>query len=57
MKQTRPSTTFIMQHSEWLAQFDGGELLSKMLGLCESAGIYIVDKNQQVLYWSLGMEK
>lgn len=56
MKQSSPSSAFVRYHSEWLAQFDGGELPSKMLGLCGSAAIYIVDKNQQVLYWSLGME-
>lgn len=56
MRQTRPSAIFVRQHLEWLAQFDSGELLSTLLDLYQSAGIYIVDKNQQVLYWSLGME-
>jgi transcriptional regulator with PAS, ATPase and Fis domain len=56
MKQIRPSATFFSQHSEWLAQFDCATLLAKVLDLYESAGIYIVDKNQQVLYWSLDME-
>ena len=56
MKQTKPSTLFIRQNAEWLAQFNSMELLSKILDLNESAGIYIVDKNQQVLYWGQGME-
>ncbi len=57
MKQTRPSTDFVRQHSAWLAQFDNPTLLAKLLDLCGSAGIYVVDKNQQVLYWDLGLEK
>ncbi len=57
MKQKNQSAAFVIDHSAWLAQFDCATLLSKMLGLCEPTAIYIVDKNQQVLYWSLGMEK
>ncbi|MDD5580928.1 MAG: sigma-54 dependent transcriptional regulator [Methylobacter sp.] len=57
MKQSSPSSAFCSHYSEWLAQFDNAALLSNLLDLCESTCIYIVDKNQQVLYWSLGMEK
>lgn len=57
MKQTSPSIDFVRQHCAWLAQFDSPTLLAKLLNLCESAGIYVVDNRQQVLYWSLGMEK
>lgn len=57
MKQTRQVETFCRHQAEWIAQFDNTTLLSTMLNLCESSAIYIVDKNQQVLYWSLGMEK
>jgi PAS domain-containing protein len=57
MKQIKQSATFFSQHSEWLAQFDCTTLLLNLLDLYESAGVYIVDKNQQVLYWSLGLEK
>ncbi len=32
-------------------------LLSTILDLYEFVGLYIVDKNQQVLYWSLGLEQ
>jgi transcriptional regulator with PAS, ATPase and Fis domain len=56
MKQIKQSATFFSQHSEWLAQFDCTTLLSNLLDLYESAGVYIVDKKQQVLYWSLGLE-
>ena len=41
---------------DWLAQFDNNALLFKMLDLCHSTNFYIVDKNQRVLYWSVGME-
>ena len=53
MKQT---ASFSENNPIWLAQFDGTTLLVKMLALCDSAPVYIVNGNQQVLYWSLGME-
>ncbi len=56
-KKQSAALAFVSDHAAWLAQFDSATLLSKMLDLCESVGIYIVDKNQQVLYWSKGMEK
>jgi transcriptional regulator with PAS, ATPase and Fis domain len=57
MKQINQSAAFVISHSTWLAQFDCATLLSKMLGLCEMTAIYIVDKNQQVIYWNPGMER
>ncbi len=57
MKQVTQTAVFFSQYSEWLAQFDCAALLSNLFDLCESTAIYIVDKNQQVLYWSLGMEE
>ena len=54
MKQT---ALFPENNPAWLAQFDCPTLLVNMFTLCGSAPIYIVDKNQQVLYWSLGMEE
>ncbi|WP_432740481.1 sigma-54 dependent transcriptional regulator [Methylobacter sp. G7] len=54
MKQT---ALFFKNNPDWLAQFDSTSLLSKMLDLCDCAGIYIVDKDQQLIYWSLGAEK
>ncbi|MDO9424290.1 MAG: sigma-54 dependent transcriptional regulator [Methylobacter sp.] len=54
MKQT---AVFFKNNPDWLAQFDSTSLLSKMLDLCDCAGIYIVDKDQQLIYWSLGAEK
>jgi PAS domain S-box-containing protein len=57
MKQTKPSAAFLRNHSSWLAQFDSTTLLATLLDLCEAAGVYIVDKNQQVLYWNPGMDK
>jgi transcriptional regulator with PAS, ATPase and Fis domain len=40
-----------------LAQFDSTTLLVKMLDLCKSTPVYIVNSDQQVLYWSPGMEQ
>ncbi len=57
MEHLNPSAAFIKNHSEWLAQFGSETLLSKLLDLGESVGIYIVDKNQQVLYWSQDLER
>jgi transcriptional regulator with PAS, ATPase and Fis domain len=54
MKQT----TLISENNfNWLALFDCAELLVKMLNLCGPTAVYLVDKDQQVLYWSPGMEK
>jgi transcriptional regulator with PAS, ATPase and Fis domain len=53
MKQT---ALFSENNSLWLAQFDSSTLLVKMLDLFDSASVYIVNSDQQVLYWSLGME-
>lgn len=57
MKQKKYSSAFVSNHAVWLAQFDSITLLSKILDLCESEAIYIVDKAQQVLYWGKGTEK
>ncbi len=54
MKQT---ALFPGNNLSWLAQFDCSTLLVNLFNLCGSAPVYIVDKNQQVLYWSLGMEE
>jgi PAS fold. len=32
-------------------------VLAKLLDLCESLALYIVDKNQQILYWNRGAEQ
>ncbi|MDD1617450.1 MAG: sigma-54 dependent transcriptional regulator [Methylococcaceae bacterium] len=53
MKQT---TSFLNNHAHWLAQFDNHHFLSNLLDLFVFANFYIVDKNQKILYWSLGME-
>jgi PAS domain S-box-containing protein len=53
MKQT---ALFFENNPIWLEQLDSPTLLFKMLELFGSAPVYIVDKDQQVLYWSLGME-
>ncbi|UOA08043.1 sigma-54-dependent Fis family transcriptional regulator [Methylobacter sp. S3L5C] len=52
MKQ---SALFATNNPLWLAQFDNSTLLIKVLDLCESVAIYIINSNQQVLYWSQGI--
>lgn len=52
MKQ---SALFAKNNPQWLTQFDSSTLLIKALDLCESTAVYIINNNQQVLYWSQGM--
>ncbi|CAA9892033.1 PAS modulated sigma54 specific transcriptional regulator, Fis family [Candidatus Methylobacter favarea] len=54
MKQT---ALFSENNFNWLAQFDSATLLAKMLELCDSAAVYSVNKDQEILYWNRGMEK
>ena len=54
MKQ---SAVFLENNRNWLEQFDSLELFSTLLELCDSACFYMVDQNQQVRFWSRGMEK
>ena len=54
MKQT---ALFSENNPIGLAQFDSTTLLVKLLDLCNSIPVYIVNSDQQVLYWSLGMEE
>ena len=51
------ATLFSENNRTWLGQFDNETLLIKMLDLFYSASVYIVNSDQQVLYWSPGMEK
>jgi transcriptional regulator with PAS, ATPase and Fis domain len=53
MKQ---SNEFIQHHSHWLTQFDDHTFLTKMFDLYSATNFYIIDKYQQVIYWSQGME-
>ena len=54
MKQT---ASFPENTPAWLAQFECSTLMVNMLELFDSAPIYIVENDQQVLYWSPGMEE
>jgi transcriptional regulator with PAS, ATPase and Fis domain len=53
MKHT---AAFLNNHAHWLAQFDNQRFLSNLLDLFSSTNFYIVDNNQLVIHWSLGME-
>ncbi|NOU23749.1 MAG: sigma-54-dependent Fis family transcriptional regulator [Methyloglobulus sp.] len=49
--------TLSHRHSAWLAQLDQSNVLLDLLELFDPTCFYLVDSQQQVLYWSLGMEK
>jgi len=54
MKQIE-STALFFEHKHnqvWLDQLDDKSLFSKLLNLCDSTGLYIIDEQQRVLYWS-----
>jgi transcriptional regulator with PAS, ATPase and Fis domain len=57
MIHLKQAEIFSEKFSSWLAQFDSATIFSKMVILCDCAGIYVVDKEQQLLYWSLGAEQ
>jgi len=40
--------------SDWLARQPLQSLFLKLLALCDIAGLYIVDRDQQVIHWSQG---
>ncbi|MCX7099450.1 MAG: sigma 54-interacting transcriptional regulator [Methylococcales bacterium] len=49
-----PSLDYLTNNAAWLAQ-DSQTLLFKLLALCGNASIYLVDGEQQVMYWGDGM--
>ena len=54
MKQTEQISELL---SGWLAQQSLQPLFLKLLELCDVAGLYIVDRDQQVVHWSQGAEQ
>lgn len=43
--------------SDWLAHQPLQPLFLKLLVLCDVAGLYIVDRDQRIIYWSQGAEQ
>jgi len=43
--------------SDWLTHQPLQPLFLKLLALCDGTGLYIVDRDQQVIHWSLGAEQ
>ena len=41
----------------WMAEHSESSLFLKLLTLCDSEAIYLLDKDQKILYWSQGAEK
>jgi transcriptional regulator with PAS, ATPase and Fis domain len=56
MRHSQPPESHSDLLSVWLTRLDHAELIAKMINLFDGAFFYIVDKNQQVLSWSRGME-
>ena len=54
MKQTKQLSEPL---SVWLAQQPLQPLFLKLLALCDLTGLYIVDRDQQVIHWSQGAEQ
>jgi len=54
MQQTE---LFFERNHEWLGQLDSTALLFSLLDLCDSLALYVIDQNQKVLFWSLGLEE
>lgn len=48
---------FFEQHQTWLAQLGNTELAEKLILLSDSAGFYMLNQSQQVLYWSSGVSQ
>ncbi len=55
MKQTTDTDSFLNNHRDWLGQLDQNALLPQFLDLVEDNGFYIVDVNQNVLFWNRAM--
>lgn len=51
MKQVKQILT------DWLAQQSQPDLALKLVDLCETSGLYIVDHKQRIIYWSQGAEE
>lgn len=49
------ATAFLTNNADWLAQQESLTLLSHLLELSNASAVYIINSNQQVLYWSKGM--
>ncbi|MEQ1529222.1 MAG: sigma 54-interacting transcriptional regulator [Methylococcales bacterium] len=52
MKPTNPVKMFFAAQPVWLDQFENTVLFQNLLALGAYVGLYIVDKNQLLLYWS-----
>lgn len=57
MTPLKQDDLFSDKFTSWLAQFDSATIFSSMLALGDCAGLYVVDKEQQLLYWSRGAER
>ncbi len=56
MKSVFPELTYNNDLALWLAEHSQQTLFLKMLALCDHEAIFLVDRNQRVLYWSQGTQ-
>ncbi len=57
MKSTKATETLFTDNPAWFDQFDSSQLLSNLFNLSAQASMYIVDENQQIIYWSAGVKE
>lgn len=57
MKPPMTIAEFLEDNTQWLAQFECAQLLSTLLALCDQSGLYILDKAQNVAYWSISAQR
>jgi transcriptional regulator with PAS, ATPase and Fis domain len=57
MKQPISIQTSFLPHSAWLNQLEQNNVLSDLLEMLDTGCVYLVDNQQKILHWSLGMEK
>lgn len=56
MKPPMTIADFLENNTQWLAQFECMPLFSTLLALCDQSGLYMLDKAQNVVYWSISAQ-
>lgn len=52
MKQNNPIENFLSSQQTWFSQFEDKALIANLLALCGQVGFYLVNKDQQIIFWS-----
>lgn len=56
MKPPMAIADFLENNTHWLAQLECTQLLSTLLALCDRSGLYLLDRAQNVVYWSISAQ-